>query len=208
VSLTPDRVLYRGGLHYRYASKAWLGLFATLPDGRQLMRHELTFVRKSPEAAADEITAFVKAENLDLAYIAANPDLWPQPQQPGETVSESFITAGVPLVRGSADRVNGWIRVRSMLAVRVWPQPSGPPVSGPALIIHPDCKYFLRTFSTIVAKADAEDEPEDSPALYPALGLMYFAMSRPLPRPGVDVPLPKGAIGHLLRQYQDGTVEV
>jgi len=176
-----------------------------LPDGRQLLRHEVTFQRQTPEQSAVTIKARLRELNITLAYVVANPTLWPQPGERGETVAETFLAAGVPVIRGTTDRVNGWARVRSLLVPQPWPvlTPGAAPIISPALLVHPDCAYFLRTFATVVASDEDPDSPEETPSLFPALALLYFAMSRPMPKPSADPPLPPGAIGHELRALRD-----
>jgi len=191
-------ITYRAGLHYVFAAKSWCGLFASLPDGRQLLRHELMFQRQSPEQCAKQIKAFLTPRRWDFQYIVGNPELWPPAGATGPSAAEAFYQAGLPLIKGSADRVNGFQRIQDLLVVKDWPTTDGV-LTSPTLLVHPDCRYFLRTFPMLVSKQDTPDEIEESPQLYPALGLMYWAMSRPMPRPTDEAEIPKGAIGHDLR---------
>lgn len=195
---------YSGGLYWSYNAKAWLGIFAHMRDGRALMRHELAWIRTPPELAAAELKAFLKAKNIELAYVAANPELWPKKKQSGQTVSETFQRAGVPMLKGSDDRINGWARIRSLLMVRDWPDLEKPSqkVSSPGLIVHPDCAFFLRTFPTLISQTSNPDDVEETTDEYPANGLRFWAMTRPMPESNPEPELPPGAIGHDIRKLR------
>jgi hypothetical protein len=173
-------------------------------DGRYLLRHELTWLHKAPEIAAADITRFVKAQKIDLQYVAANPDLWPKKGKSGQTVCETFQRAGVPMVKGSDDRINAWARLRSLIAERQWVDRTVPSgfIASPSLLIHPDCKYFLRTFPTLVSDQTNPDDVQESTDEYPALGASYWAMTRPAPEAEPEPELPPGAIGHDLRKLR------
>ena len=190
--------MWAAGMHWSASSDAWCGLFHALPDGRVLLRHELTWLRTVPEVAALELRAFVKEQKITLAYVVADPKLFPKKKAKGETVSETFSRAGLPMMKGDDDPINGWSRVRS------WLQPMArrdlPP--SPSLLIHSDCAYLIRTLPTLVSASENEDIVDDTPDSYPARGVMYYVMSRPMPTKDAVVELPKGAIGHELRELR------
>lgn len=170
-------------MHWSYGQKAWLGFVASLSNGHALLRHELTWKGVPPERAALDIRrALVQWAIEDLNYVAAQPGIFPVEKSRGETVSETFIRAGIPLLQGDGDELNGFSRVRSWLEV----QDDGLP----GLLVHPDCKHFLRTFPTIIENSTKPDHIEDTPDANPARGLAYYCMSRPMPSRADATPEP------------------
>lgn len=191
---------WTAGMHWAYSSKAWCGLFATLRDGRVMCRHELTWIRTPPEQAARELKAFCAARKIQLNGVVAQPEIFPKPTGPrGETVSETFQRAGVPMRRGDGDRLNGWSRVRSWLQ----PIPHADGTVGPSLLFHKECVYLLRTLPTLVSAGDNPDDVDECPDEFPANGVRYFVMSRPMPNEMTPQELPDGAIGHELRALRE-----
>jgi len=73
---------------------------------------------------------------------------------------------------------------------------------GPSLLVHPDCRYFLRTFPTLVSDDKHPDDIKETPDEYPAAGLGFYAMSRPAPWTPEAKPAPgPGTWGHELRHH-------
>jgi hypothetical protein len=196
---------WAGGLKWSSVSRAWLGLCVSLPDGRVLVRHELTWRGRTPEAAALETREFCEARHIDLTYVAADPRLFPQADAHGETISETFLQAGIPLISGDDDRLNGWSRIRSWLEPRPWPHPDRPAelIIQPSLLIHPDCQALIRSLPMLVSQKRDPDDVEEGPDEYPASGLRYYLMSRPRPTAEPEPELPPDAIGHWVRELRE-----
>jgi hypothetical protein len=148
-----------------------LGVFDSLPNGRVLCKRELTWLHKPPEVVAEEILT------LNLAYVVAQPEIFPKAKEIGETVSETFGRAGVPMRKGSSDRLACWSRLHSWLNPRVWPDGS----TGPALLIDALCKRLIRTLPSLVRSETEPDDVEETPDEYAAMGAALYAMSRPSP---------------------------
>lgn len=192
------------GLRWAFGARAWLGFFASLSDGRILLRHELTWLHKTEEQAAEDILAARvtwKIQNL-RGGIYANSDLWPEDEKDtGESRAETFARAGVILRRGSKNRVNNFARLRSWLAVKPRKTVAGnllEPAS--SLLVHPDCKYFLKTLPVLVSSEIEVDDVATCEQEYPAFGASLYLMSRPLPSVAVQKPVPQpGTWGHALR---------
>jgi hypothetical protein len=191
-------VKWVGGMHWSESSRAWLGFFRTLTDGRVLCRHEMTWLRATPENAARDIKAFCRERTIALSFVVAQPALFPTKQSRGETVSETFSRNGVPMVKGDSDRINGWSRMRSWLH----PKPMADGTESPSLLIHADCTYLLRTLPVLVMNSDNPDDVDETPEEFPANGVRYFVMSRPMPNKTTPAELPEGAIGHELRSLR------
>jgi hypothetical protein len=204
-------ITWGAGMHWTGTERAWCGFFANLIDGRVLLRHEMTWRNEVPERAAKDIVLRLKVLGVippSAAFadtfkptarftgVVANPDLWPKDAKAyGQCVAETFSRAGVPMRKGNGDRVNGWSRTRSWLAPQTWPNGS----VSPALLIHPDCTIIVRSLPMLIANPKTPDDVLETVEEYPANGLRYYAMSRPVPSVA-DVPeLPPGAIGHSLR---------
>lgn len=196
------------GMHWSYSTRAWCGLAQVLPDGRVFLRYEQTFLRVTPEDAAAELLAFWKDRRLQVQAVFAQPKLWPAVKEAGEHIAETFMRAGLPMVKANDNRVMGWSRLRSWLVPREWAQPPqgsrGLPhtITSPTLIIHPDCAKLIRALPTLIEDDHHPDDIADSPDVIPAHGLRYLAMARPA-APWLDAPpLPPNAIGHVIEELR------
>ena len=177
-------IQWAGGMRWSYSAKAWLGLCASMSDGRVLVRHELTWKETAPEqAVADLALALGLAKIPRLVYLAGNVEMFPTGQESGPTDSETFSRAGFPMRRGTKDRINGWSRLRAWLQ----PRKQADGKIAPSLIIHPACKVLLRTLPILVSDATEPDDIAETTDAYPAEGLMLFCMARPLPWQEVKV---------------------
>lgn len=126
---------------------------AALPDGHVTIFDELKFQRMS----AKDVAGLVKAKcaewklpRVPPAY--CDPSILPAKSgELGEWIGLTLQRHGLPVIRVSNNRVNGWQRVHEALGVD--------PVSGtPWLTVHPRCRYGIRTLPLMV---QAKDNPED-----------------------------------------------
>lgn len=198
-----------GALFWSYSARGWMGFIAIRTDGRALLRHELTFLKKTPQVAAREILAFQQKQGiLRLVDCIAQPEIFPLTKKSrGETVSETFRACGINMTPGDKDRVNGWSRTRAWLDVREFRDDDRevPLVySAASLQVHRDCRYFLDTFLTLVSDKDHPDDIESTTDEYPACALRYWVMARPLPPTKIIKTLPEGAIGHEINEIRRG----
>jgi len=166
-----------GGMRWSYSARAWLGVFESLPNGRTLCTRELTWLHKTPEDVAEQIAA------LKLDYVVAQPEIFPKSHERGETVSETLSRAGVPMRKGSSDRLACWSRLHSWLHVRRWPDGT----LGPALLIDASCKRLIRTLPSLVRDENEPDDVDETTDEYAAMGVAYYAMSRPSPWEKIEV---------------------
>jgi hypothetical protein len=202
-------VHWYGAMHWAYAARGWMGFLAVQSDGRALLRHELTFFRRTPDVAAKEIHAFLKAKGIPrLIDVIGQPEIFPKTKQSrGETVSETFRARGIQMTPGDKDRVNGWARIRAWLDVRTFrDEDREVPLifDAPSLQVHADCTYFLDTFLTLVSDKTHPDDIEETTDEYPAAGLRYWVMARPLPPTKIVKTLPPDAIGHEINAIRRG----
>ncbi len=176
-------------MHWSFASRAWCGFIGIAANGRAMVRHELVMREKTPEHRIPMLDSFIlPAETF--------PD---KPGEGGETVSETFSRAGLPVVKGDEQEKAGWMRLRAWLT----PVPHRNGEVGPSLLIHADCKRLLRTLPTIVSKDTDADTIIETPDAFPVHALRRFTMSRPMPREQSEPPLPDGAVGHLVREIRE-----
>lgn len=200
---------FYGTIHYAYASRGWFGIIAVQSDGRALLRHELTFYKKTPDVVALQIHALLREKGIPrLVDCIAQPEIFPKTKTArGETVSETFRARGLNLTPGDKDRVNGWARIRAWLDVREFRDEDRevPLVyQAPSLQVHRDCAYFLDTFLTLVSDKDHADDIAETPDEFPACALRYWVMARPLPPTKIVKKLPEGAIGHEIDEIRRG----
>ncbi len=165
-------IQYAGAMRWSYSARAWFGVFAILPDGGLHLWRELTWLNVSPEVAAHEIVKMQNEWGKKLSYVVCNAEMFPKANEVGETVSESFRRAGVPLVKGTEDRVAAFSRLRSWLAK------TDPVV---AFTVNPECRYWLRTLPTLISAKTDPDDVEATTDEYAAVATAIFTMSRPMP---------------------------
>ncbi|MGM9608252.1 MAG: phage terminase large subunit [Oscillospiraceae bacterium] len=80
----------------------------------------------------------------------APPDMWSTQKDSGRTMAELFAQSGVPLVKASNQRIQGWMAMKEFLK----------PTDGelPGLVVTSDCKQFIRDVSAV---QHDEKEPAD-----------------------------------------------
>ena len=189
--------------HWSYASPAWIGFIGILADARAIARYELVLRETTPEQATVLIYQFM----LDHNIAALDEFILPEQEFPeelghgGETVSETFSRAGLPVTKGDEQERAGFMRLRSWMTPVT--QPSG--IVSPSLLIHADCKRLLRTMPTIVSKDTDPDIIMESPNAFPIHALRRFVMSRPLPKDAPKEPPHKDAIYHLVEELRSAS---
>lgn len=188
-----------GAMRWSQTERGWFGAIASLPDGRALVRHEVTWRNTSPENAALDLKRKMREWQIpEFAYIVANAEIFPGPKSTGRTVSEKFVLTGLRMRQGDEDRINGWSDLRSWLEPRVWPGH----VTSPSLLIHRDCRRLLDTLPTLAADKHEPDDIVQTPDEYPASALRCYVMSRPKPWEQTEPELPPDAIGHWVNELR------
>lgn len=99
--------------------------------------------------AAEKIRQYTQADE-GIQYTIAPPDMWSTQKDTGRTMAELFNLNGVPLVRASNNRVQGWMVMKEYLKIRE--------DGRPGLILSPDCTQLIRD---IQAVQHDEKNPED-----------------------------------------------
>lgn len=90
--------------------------------------------------AAAAIRAMTPAGERVRCTIAP-PDIWSAQKDSGRTMAEIFARCGVPLVKASNQRVQGWMAMKEFLKIRE---------DGlPGLVVTSDCRQFIRDVSAV-----------------------------------------------------------
>lgn len=112
-------------------------------------------------------------EHIDITF--APPDLWSRTKDSGKSMAELFMTNGVPLVKASNNRVQGWLQVKEFL--------KDSPDGRPGLMFFRSCKGIIEDIQAIQADEknpnDCAKEPHDITHSNDAI--RYFCVSRSLP---------------------------
>lgn len=112
-------------------------------------------------------------EHIDITF--APPDLWSRTKDSGKSMAELFMTNGVPLVKASNNRVQGWLQMKEFLKES--------PDGRPGLIFFRNCTEIIEDIQAIQADEknpnDCAKEPHDITHSNDAI--RYFCVSRSLP---------------------------
>lgn len=112
-------------------------------------------------------------EHIDITF--APPDLWSRTKDSGKSMAELFMTNGVPLVKASNNRVQGWLQVKEFL--------KDSPDGRPGLMFFRNCTGIIEDIQAIQADEknpnDCAKEPHDITHSNDAI--RYFCVSRSLP---------------------------
>lgn len=112
-------------------------------------------------------------EHIDITF--APPDLWSRTKDSGKSMAELFMTNGVPLVKASNNRVQGWLQVKEFL--------KDSPDGRPGLMFFRSCKGIIEDIQAIEVDGnnpnDCKKEPHDITHSNDAI--RYFCVSRSLP---------------------------
>lgn len=109
-------------LYNHYASFDYgLDMFACLfyaadRFGRVFVYREICESNLIVSEAASRLASYISAEGILCVY--APPDMWNRQRESGRSIADIFISAGVPLVKASNHRVNGWLCVKEYLKIK------------------------------------------------------------------------------------------
>lgn len=112
-------------------------------------------------------------EHIDITF--APPDLWSRTKDSGKSMAELFMTNGVPLVKASNNRVQGWLQVKEFMKDSA--------DGKPGLMFFRNCKGIIEDIQAIQADEknpnDCAKEPHD--VTHSNDAIRYFCVSRSLP---------------------------
>ena len=172
--------------------------WAILPDGRLYLRAELKFQGLDEQEVAQRIHAKDAELGVKPTYTAGDPAIFNKtgashttPQFTGQSIGETLGFYGIPITKADNDRVNGWGRCHAQLR--------DAPDGRPWMLVHPDCRYLIRS---IPNARSAKGDPDDVDTKMDDHALdawRYGAMSRPSPAVYAKqhVTYKPGTMGHL-----------
>jgi len=113
----------------------------------------------------------------EIRYTIAPPDMWTTLKDTGRTMAESFAQNGVPLVKASSARVQGWLMVKEYLKLR--------PDGRPGLLIFDTCTALIQNLPALLHSeqnpSDVATEPHD--ITHQADAVRYLCVYRALGAP-------------------------
>jgi hypothetical protein len=190
----PREATWFRALDWGFHDPCVVGWFVALPDGHYHCVRELKIKETLIVDVVREVQAIDRSLGLPTPVSAtrtyADPATRQRGGQTGESILETFGKCGMPLIPSVNERVNGWMRVQSLL------KPSEDGV--PFLTFAPNCKYLIRSMASAISD---EKMPDDIKQVddHGLDMIRYFAMSRPMPRTPEATPgPPPGTAGHLL----------
>lgn len=133
------------------------------------------------EAASCALAATPFDERIE--YTIAPPDMWSTLKDSGKTMASIFAESGLPVIKASNSRVQGWLALKELLKIR--------PDGKPGLIIFEDCKNLIDCLQAIQHDeknpSDCAKQPHE--ITHAPDSLRYFAVMRTLkPEDVVDTP--------------------
>lgn len=180
--IPPDWRRFRA-MDWGYNDPCCVLWFAIAPDSHLYVYREI-YQNHTP---ASDMAKLVKQRSVALSlgsqvperitYTAASPDMWQKrgarDAMGGETIAETFIHNGVPLIPADNNRLNGWMRVRENLALA--------PDGVPYLQIFPNCRDLIRTLPLLIYDKNDHEDVSDRCEDHAAEALRYGLMTRPSP---------------------------
>lgn len=179
---TPSGVRWFRSMDWGYIHPGVFHWFAILPDDILYIRRDFKFQQTLVPDVAAEVLKIDKELGVgsSVAYTVADPSIWIKQgnADKGEAIEETFGKYKVPLIKGDNTRNSGWQRVRERMKMRIDGRPS--------LIIHPDCRYTIRTLSALVSDPNDPEDVNTHMDDHAADSIRYGCMSRPAPKRGVS----------------------
>lgn len=134
-----------------------------------------------------------------IEFTIAPPDMWNRQKDSGRSMAELFMENGVGIIRGSNNRVQGWMAVKELL------KPLAGPQDRPGLLVTSDCQALI---SHIAAIQHDEKNPSDC-AVQPheithiCDAIRYFCVTRTLGAERVESPVPEDFEDSGMTDYDD-----
>lgn len=172
---------------------AW---FAIAPDGHIYMYREL---KRSGQIASDAAELIKDNTGLGERMVCtyAPDDIWSRQKDTGKSSAEVFMQHGIPLVKASRSRVQGWLQVKEMFA----PMPDGKP----KLIVFNTCQEYIDDVQAIQADDknpnDCATEPHELTHLNDAV--RYFCISRAQGHEAEEIKTSDELLDETEEEYED-----
>ena len=147
-------------------------------EGRAYTYRELYINETLASDVADMITELSKGERIE--YTVASPDMWQtrgagiakDGEVIGQSIAETFLKHGVPLLRADNSRVIGWQRMNEEMADQADGLPNWQ--------IFKNCENLIRTLPYLVRCQRKPEDIGDRQEDHAAESCRYFHMSRPI----------------------------
>lgn len=161
-------------MDWGYNDPCAIGWFAVGPDQHIYLYRELTMQETLSRDVAKRIVELTGDEKI--AYTVASPDMWQHRGHSdieGESIAETFMRNGVPLMKADNARVIGWQRVRENLATA--------PDGKPYVQVFNTCLKLIETIPLMIYDdKNVEDVGDNLPDHWCEM-FRYGLMSRPAP---------------------------
>ena len=171
--IPPDWKRFRA-MDWGYNDPCAIGWFAVGPDQHIYLYRELTMQETLSRDVAKRIVELSDGEKI--AYTVASPDMWQNRGHSdieGESIAETFMRNGVPLIKADNARVIGWQRVRENLATA--------PDGKPYVQVFNTCLKLIETIPLMIYDdKNVEDVGDNLPDHWCEM-FRYGLMSRPAP---------------------------
>lgn len=155
---TPAGVRWFRSMDWGYNAPGCFLWWAVLPDGRLYIRDEWKFQQTDEPDVATHVKRTDATHRIaKVSYTAGDPAVFNKTGAThknrgfvGLSIGDTLGHYGVPIVGADNDRLNGWKRCHAILRVA--------PDGDPWLVVHPDCRYLIRSIGS--ARSDKKD-PDD-----------------------------------------------
>jgi hypothetical protein len=175
--------------------------WAAVGDGHWHIVREMKHQHESAETVAKKW----KEKNRELgikrvAYVVADPSMWNKTGAgkgpKGESIAETLLRHGMPMVKGDNDRKNGWQRCHELFRMA--------PDDLPWVTVDVSCRYGLRSVPAQVSEKSDPDDIDTGGDDHWVDAFRYGAMSRFVtsamatskPKP------PEGSLGYYKQMHQ------
>ena len=149
--------------------------FAVGPDSRVYVYQEI-YQRQTPASLMAQLIKD-KSKGEDISYTVASPDMWQRRGVRdvigGESIAETFLINGVPLIKADNERMIGWARIRENLMMAA--------DGKPYLQIFSTCHDLIRTLPLLTYDKHDHEDVSDGCEDHAPEALRYGVMSRPSP---------------------------
>jgi hypothetical protein len=191
----PKTATWYRALDWGFHDPCVVGWFVALPDGHYHCVAELKLTETLIVDVVRAVQAMDRSLGLPTPVSATRTYVDPATRQrggqTGESILETFGKCGMPMIPSVNERVNGWMRVQSLL--------KDAEDGIPFLTFAPECKYLRRSMASAISDEKSPDDIDQSMDDHGLDMIRYFAMSRPMPRSPIEkASPPPGTAGHLL----------
>ena len=172
--------------------------WAHIGDNHWHIVRELKFSQQSAETVAGAWKKVNREIGIRrVQYVAADPSMWAKTGHgKGESIAETLLRHGLPMLKGDNDRKNGWQRCHELLRKA--------PDGWPWLTVDASCTYGLRSLPAQVSDKKDPDDLDTGGDDHWVDAWRYGAMSRFMARnsAGSQRRPPEGSLGYYKQAAQ------